>query len=129
MALANPRPDLTAYERATRSELPTLITELAEILSPRLVAYMAGVGETRAVREWAEGRREPRDPVPNRLRLAYRVAHLIGEHDSPEVARAWFQGLNPQLDDQSPARLIREQAIEEVGPDVVAAARAFVVGG
>lgn len=129
MALANPRPDLTAYERATRSELPTLITELAEILSPRLVAYMAGVGETRAVREWAEGRREPRDPIPNRLRLAYRVAHLIGEHDSPEVARAWFQGLNPQLDDQSPARLIREQAIEEVGPDVVAAARAFVVGG
>lgn len=129
MALANPRPDLTAYERATRSELPTLITELAEILGHRLVAYMAGVGETRAVREWAEGRREPRDPIPNRLRLAYRVAHLIGEHDSPEVARAWFQGLNPQLDDQSPARLIREQAIEEVGPDVVAAARAFVVGG
>ncbi len=129
MALANPRPDLTAYERATRSELPTLITELAGILGHRLVAYMAGVGETRAVREWADGRREPRDPIPNRLRLAYRVAHLIGEHDSPEVARAWFQGLNPQLDDQSPARLIREQAIEEVGPDVVAAARAFVVGG
>ena len=129
MALANPRPDLTAYERATRSELPTLVTELAGILGPRLVAYMAGVGETRAVREWADGRREPRDPIPNRLRLAYRVAHLIGEHDSPEVARAWFQGLNPQLDDQSPARLIREQAIEEVGPDVVAAARAFVVGG
>jgi hypothetical protein len=129
MALANPRPDLTAYERATRSELTTLITELAGMLGPRLVAYMAGVGETRAVREWAEGRREPRDPIPSRLRLAYRVAHLIGEHDSPEVARAWFQGLNPQLDDQSPARLIREQAIEEVGPDVVAAARAFVVGG
>jgi len=102
---------------------------LAEILGPRLVAYMAGVGETRAVREWAEGQREPRDPIPSRLRLAYRVAHLIAEHDSPEVARAWFQGLNPQLDDQSPARLIREEPIEEVGPDVVAAARAFVVGG
>jgi len=129
MALAKPRPDLTAYELATRRELTALVGELAEVLGPRLVAYMAGVGETRAVREWADGSREPRDPIPSRLRLAYRVAHLISEHDSPEVARAWFQGLNPQLDDQSPARLIREQPIDEVGPSVVAAARAFVVGG
>lgn len=129
MALAKPRPDLAAYELATRRELTALVGDLADALGPRLVAYMAGVGETRAVREWAEGSREPRDPIPSRLRLAYRVAHLISEHDSAEVARAWFQGLNPQLDDQSPARLIREQPIDEVGPDIVAAARAFVVGG
>jgi hypothetical protein len=129
MALAKPRPDLVAYERAIRRELAPLVAELADVLGARLVAYMAGVGETRAVREWAEGIREPRDPIPSRLRLAYRVAHLIREHDSPQVARAWFQGLNPQLEDQSPARLIREEAIEQVGADIVAAARAFVVGG
>jgi len=38
-------------------------------------------------------------------------------------------GLNPQLDDRSPARLLREGEIHEVGPEIVAAARAFVVGG
>jgi hypothetical protein len=54
---------------------------------------------------------------------------VIAEVDGPEVARAWFQGLNPQLDDRSPARLLREGDIDEVGPDVIAAERAFLVGG
>jgi hypothetical protein len=58
-----------------------------------------------------------------------RLAKFIADHDSPGVAQAWFQGLNPQLDDRSPARLIREGDLAEVGPQVVAAARAFVVGG
>ena len=56
-------------------------------------------------------------------------ARLIGQRDSHEVAQAWFQGLNPQLDDRSPARLLREGDLDEVGPEIVAAARAFVVGG
>jgi len=45
------------------------------------------------------------------------------------VTRAWFQGLNPQLDDQSQARLLREGDIDEVGPEIIAAERAFLVGG
>ncbi len=39
------------------------------------------------------------------------------------------QGLNPQLDDRSPARLLREGDIDETGPEVIAAERAFLVGG
>jgi hypothetical protein len=34
-----------------------------------------------------------------------------------------------QLDDQSPARLLREGDIDEVGPEIIAAERAFLVGG
>jgi hypothetical protein len=45
------------------------------------------------------------------------------------VARAWFQGLNPQLGDRSPARLLREGDLDEVGPEVIGAERAFLVGG
>ena len=33
------------------------------------------------------------------------------------------------LDDQSPARLLREGDIDEVGPEIIAAERAFLVGG
>lgn len=62
-------------------------------------------------------------------RLAFQVARLISQRDSHEVAQAWFQGLNPQLGDRSPARLLREGDLAEVGPEIVAAARAFVVGG
>jgi hypothetical protein len=45
------------------------------------------------------------------------------------VAQAWFQGLNPQLEDRSPARLLREGDLDDVGPQILAAARAFAVGG
>ena len=106
------------------------VSELVEILGTKLVAYIAGVKETRAVQEWARGVRDPKDPaLERRLRLALQIAHLIAEHDSREVAQAWFQGLNPQLDDRAPAQLLREGDIADVGRNVLAAARAFVIGG
>jgi len=123
------RPDLEAYEHASRVDFPVLVKELCELLGPKLVAYVAGVRETRAVRQWSTGEREAREPIPERLRLALQVAWLIARHDNASVARAWFQGLNPQLDDRSAARLLREGELEEVGPQILSAARAFVSGG
>lgn len=123
------RPDMGAYEHATRLAFPVAVKELQELLGGRLVAYVAGVTEVRAVNEWAEGTRTPRGQLEDRLRFALRVASFIAEHDGPGVAQAWFQGLNPQLEDRSPARLLREGDLEEVGPEILAAARAFVVGG
>ena len=103
--------------------------ELRELLGAKLVAYLGGVGETRAVHQWAEGERTPSDEVQQRLRFALRVALPIANADSPKIAQAWFQGLNPQLDDRSPARLLREGELDEVGPAIVAAERAFLIGG
>jgi hypothetical protein len=105
------------------------VRELSEILGAKLVAYLAGVREVRAVRQWSASEREARAPIPERLRLALQVAWLIARHDSAAVAQAWFQGLNPQLDDRSAARLLREGTLDEVGPQILAAARAFVSGG
>lgn len=92
------------------------------------MAYIAGVGEARAVRQWSHGQREPRPDVPEKLRTALRAALMLAEADGPDVARAWFQGLNPQLEERSPARLLREQDVEQAGPEVLGAARAFVGG-
>jgi hypothetical protein len=94
-----------------------------------LVAYLGSVHETRAVRQWAEDGREPSEDVRNRLRVALQVALTLAEAESPAIAQAWFQGLNPQLDDRSPARMLREGELDEVGPAVIAAARAFLIGG
>ncbi len=125
-----PRPDLAAHDRAMRLPFQALVNELLGMLGARLVAYIAGVTETRAVQEWAKGVRDPKDPeLERRLRLVLQIAYLVAEHDSREVAQAWFQGLNPQLDDRAPAQLLREGEIAEVGREVLAAARAFVVGG
>jgi hypothetical protein len=87
------------------------------------------VTETRAVQKWIDGSR-PTDPeTEKRLRLAAQLAKLIAGHDSRAVARAWFQGLNPQLGDRSPANLLREGDVLDVGPKLLAAARTFVAGG
>ncbi len=123
------RPDYAAHVRAVRSSFPEVVAALREILGLKLCAYLGSVKETRAVNEWADGDREPNEVVQRRLRLAFQVAQAIAEVDGPEVARAWFQGLNPQLDDRSPARLLREGDVDEIGPEVIAAERAFLVGG
>lgn len=131
MAATSPqRPGLHAHAQAVRLSMPVLVKELRDLLGARLVAYLGGVRETRAVRQWAEGTRTVQDPTDERrLRLAYQVAVLIAERDSAGVVQAWFQGLNPQLEDRSPARLLREGDPEEVGPLVLSAARAFAATG
>jgi hypothetical protein len=128
-ARSTPRPDLEAHSYVMRLPFPVVAKELSQLLGRRLTAYIADVSDTRAVTDWEAGAREPRPHLPQRLQLALVVAKLIAGHDDARVAQAWFQGLNPELDDRSPARLLREGDIDEAGPLVLAAARAFVIGG
>lgn len=127
--VSQPRPGLAAHERATRAPFRAVAGELRELLGARLVAYLGTVRETRAVHQWADGSRRPSEETQQRLRTALQVALLVADADGREVAQAWFQGLNPQLEDRSPARMLREGDPDEAGPAVIAAARAFLVGG
>ena len=123
------RPDYEAHVRATRSTFPEVVREVRDILGPKLCAYLGSVKETRAVQQWADGSRKPSADVQRRLRTALQAAAPIAAADSAAIAQAWFQGLNPQLDDRSPLRLLREGDLDEVGPEVIGAARAFLAGG
>ena len=129
MAVTDSRPGLAAHTLAVRSTFTEVVDTLRELLGPQLVAYLGSVRETRAVHQWAEGAREPSSAVQQRLRVALQVAAMLAEAESPRIAQAWMQGLNPQLDDRSPARLLRDGDLDEVGPAVIGAARAFLVGG
>jgi hypothetical protein len=122
------RPEL-AHVQATRAAFDQVAASMRELLGAKLTANLGSVRETRAVNQWAAGEREPSEAVQLRLRLALQVGLMIADADRAGVARAWFQGMNPQLDDRSPARLLREGDLDEVGPEVLRAARAFLVGG
>jgi len=123
------RPDL-AYVNAMRLSSADLAGELRALLGAKLVAYLGGVKETRAVRQWVEGSRQIAGADnQRRLRLAYQAAKLIAERDDPGVVQAWFRGLNPALADRSPARLLRDGDLDDVGPQVLAAARQFAAVG
>lgn len=122
---AKERSDLRIYQDSVRSEPDELIARLRDLLGAKLVAYLGSVKETRAVRQWAEGERSPSQAVIARLRVAYQVAALLREKDTAPVVQAWFQGMNPLLDDVSPARALREQDLDRSGTAVLSAARAF----
>jgi hypothetical protein len=123
-----PRPDLLAYREATTLEFSKLVKELTAILGKKLTAYIASVKDTRAVERWMAGS-EPYKGVDERLRFAYRLAKMISDHEGQRVVQAWFTGLNPELRDRVPARLLREEELETVGPEILGAARAFSAGG
>lgn len=118
-----------AHKDPVRLPTPELVGRLRDILGARLVAYLGSVRETRAARPWAEGEREPSADVIARLRAAFQIATLLAGQGSPAVVQAWFQGMNPRLADIAPARLLREGDLDESGPAVLAAARAFVSEG
>jgi hypothetical protein len=130
MSIQLPRPELACHDEAMRKPFRTIAADLRETLGATLVAYIGRVQETRAVREWADGKRSPGSTATERrLRLAYGIARCIAERDGKESAQAWFQGLNPLLDDVSPARMLREGDLDVVGPRVITAERRFLAGG
>jgi hypothetical protein len=54
---------------------------------------------------------------------------LVGTLDTNGAGYAYLPRRRHDLDDRSPARLLREGTLDETGPQVLAAARAFLVGG
>jgi hypothetical protein len=114
-----------AHERAVSFEIKDVARYLQEALGQKLVAYMAAVSDPKRVGRWAQGTQAPRDEAERRLRAAFQIFHLLLAEESPHVIRAWFIGMNPQLDDDSPAEVIRDGRLK----DALAAAKAFVAGG
>ena len=122
--------EAAVLEQAHRQSVNASVSEVAsflqDLLSRRLVAYVAGVKDGKTVRRWASGEvTGVRQESEQRLRTAYEIAQLLIRFDSPRIVRAWFIGLNPQLDDVSPAEAIHEGRLKEAK----AAARAFVAVG
>lgn len=117
---------LKAYNDAIRQSIDQIVDDLRRGLGAKLVAYLAGVTETRTVREWAEGTRSPIANAEQHLRLAHRIMTLIEQSEGAAVVPTWFQGMNPQLGDRSPARVLREDRDDRSRERVLAAAKAFV---
>jgi hypothetical protein len=114
-----------AHERAVSFEIKDVARYLQEALGQKLVAYLAGVADPKRVGRWAQGAQAPRDEAERRLRAAFQIFHLLLAEESAHVTRAWFIGMNPQLDDDSPAEAIRDGRLKEA----LAAAKAFIAGG
>lgn len=114
------------HRRAMQASVSDAASLLQDLLSQRITAFITHK-DSKTVSRWVNGEStEIRDKeTERRLRTAYEIALLLLAHDSPQTVKAWFISMNPQLDDASPAEVLREGELR----DVVSAARAFVVGG
>jgi hypothetical protein len=125
------KPDLAAQRESVMLALPQLVSALVDILGKKLTAYVVSAKDVRTVDRWRSGDESLKayKGVETKLRVTYHIVKLLSEYESHRVVQSWFMGLNPELDDRSPARLLREADIESSGPDVLRAARAFLAGG
>jgi hypothetical protein len=114
--------EIRAHEYAISSDIRAVVRELVEALGATMVAAIGGVSETRAVKQWMTDREPQR---PHVLRFALQLAWVICEKGDRNTARAWFQALNPHLNDAVPLLLLRERPLTDIQGPLMAAARAF----
>ena len=112
-----------AHRNAVTGSTRDIARFLVDNLGASLTAHIAGV-DRRTVHRWSEGGPARAEGETN-LRVAFQVFQLIQAVDAPHTVRAWFMGMNPQLEDTSPAEALADGLHREV----MAAARAFVAGG
>ena len=120
-----PRPDLFAHREALCLSASKVVERLVEIVGRKLTAYIGGVKDARAVDLWIAGG-AIYGGAESRLRLAFQVARALSERNSPAVVQAWLTGVNPELGDRVPMRLMRENEIDSVAPAILSAVRAYL---
>jgi hypothetical protein len=122
-----PRPDLAADREALSLAWPEVVRRLIEIVGRKLTAYIAREKDVRALDRWINGT-EPYGDAEERLRFAYQVVRTLSQHDSPRIVQAWLTGVNPELGDRVPLRVLRDGDLRTVAPEILGAARAFSAG-
>ncbi len=114
------------YRASLQSPISEIASTLQNLLSRRITAYAVGVRDAKTISRWAneevEGVRN--EEVERKLRTAYQVALMLLAVDAPTTVKAWFMGMNPELNDISPIEAIRAGEDREV----INAARTFVAG-
>lgn len=115
-----------SHHRAIGSDIATLTKTLQSHLGQSLLAVIVDA-QPRTIARWISQESAPSAATEKLLRDVAQVFDVITTVDTPQVARAWFMGMNPQLDDNSPAEVLAENA--GATRAVMAAARTYVAGG
>jgi hypothetical protein len=112
-----------AHARSVGLDVAAIASALQGAFGQALLGVIVGK-DARTIARWASGMVRPPYASEHVLRDTFQVLELLISVESPEVARAWFMGMNPQLDDASPAEALSDGRSK----DVMAAARAYVGG-
>ena len=110
-----------AHRETVAESVASITKVLVDLLGARLTARLAGV-DVSSISRWKSGVANPHEDSEYRLRAAHQVARLLLAVDADSTVRAWFIGMNPQLDDGAPIDVIAEGDARRA----LAAARSFI---
>lgn len=113
-----------AHRKALPVSAQDLSGELSRVLGRQLVAFIVGK-DARTVLRWTNGETKPSVTEEAKLRDAFQVYLTLTPVDGANTIRAWFMGMNPELDDESPAEVLAAGRAR----DAMAAARMYLVNG
>lgn len=113
-----------AHNAAVQVSLEDVIAQLQRVLGKHLLALIVG-RDVRTVLRWGAGENRPGHVEERKLRNTFQIYGVLSSVEADHTIRAWFMGMNPQLDDDSPAEALAAERFR----DVASAARAFVAGG
>lgn len=114
----------SAHRASVEISQTDLVAALTTKLGPKLTAFIAD-RDPSTISRWKSGDSAAGEEAMRPLRIAYQVIRLLENAEADPTIRAWFMGINPQLDDLSPA----EALAEGMNRETLAAARAFLAGG
>lgn len=119
---------IEAHRKAVNADLQTMASTLVATLGLAITAYIVHVRNVKTVSRWASGEvASIRDRYSEeRLLAAYQMVSLLSEEGvHPSIIRQLSLGMNPVLNDGSPADAIREGDFS----GAMAAARNYLAGG
>jgi hypothetical protein len=84
------------HAAAVKTDTAEIAQFLSNNLGPALTALIATI-DRRTIARYTKGD-QPREEAEKRLRAAHQVFNLILGAEANDTVRAWFMGMNPQLD-------------------------------
>ncbi len=114
----------STHNAATRITDADIVRSLVDRLGATLVAMLTDRDRS-SVSRWQSGQGNLSAAASRRARVAYEIFSLLDSYEDQHTVRAWFIGINPQLEDVSPVEAIAADKFREVH----AAANAFITGG
>ncbi|GAA1115535.1 hypothetical protein GCM10009582_11110 [Arthrobacter flavus] len=102
------RIDPNNVDRPRSTEMKDVVDELSQLMTPRIVASLAGHQDPGKVREWGDGTSVPQEPAATRLRFAHEVLTNIQRARDTNIAQSWAVTVNPRLGYTTPVKAIRE---------------------
>lgn len=84
-----------------------IVCMLSEEMGRRLLAHITGVRDTMTIEMWEDGSGTPSNQYEKIVRDAAKVYKVLRPTLSTDSFTSWLVGMNPDLDDQAPAQLLK----------------------